>query len=590
MRPPVEYQNFDIQIRQVDDAYNLQLLSSPAGEASAQFVVPFRELELENFILKLRPWRSGARGYNSPELALARDFGTRLFDAAFTGDVRDCFRSSLDQAKSVDCGLRIRLRLSDAPTLCEIPWEFLYSTTLRRFIGHSSDTPIVRYINLPYTVVAAPVTAPLRILVMISSPPEYPSLKSQVEWEKLRDSVSALERRGLVVLERTPVASLGALQDALRRSPCHIFHFIGHGKFDSALGNGVLVLEDSKGQARLVSGHDLGTILHDHTTMRLAVLNACEGARSSRLDPYAGVSQALLQRGVPAVIAMQFEVSDEAALVFSRELYKALAEEYPVDAALTETRKILFADGNGLEWATPVLYMRSPDGRIFDVAKPLPRPLKQYVGFVRDWGRGSIWFRLLQLLRASSPILLFAGLIFMMTQISYLIRVAEHSALQRIDERENFRRGVVDGEYGDAVARTDSAAYVASHARFSPVRFFESDGDMLTPKGGRYSNIFDSSKVRYIAWELGMRFSNPGPPNSADILIEATYELPSGETDEITSTCHLDRGQRETVCIGMAGWSHAGGWSKAGKYVVELKMGSTTIAKGSFAIYRPPLS
>jgi hypothetical protein len=46
-----------------------------------------------------------------------------------------------------------------------------------------------------------------------------------------------------------------------------------------------------------------------------------------------------------------------------------------VDAALVEARKAIFAQDNGLEWGTPVLYLRTVDGRIFDVeSAPVPAP------------------------------------------------------------------------------------------------------------------------------------------------------------------------------------------------------------------------
>jgi hypothetical protein len=109
--------------------------------------------------------------------------------------------------------------------------------------------------------------------------------------------------------------------------------------------------------------------MHDERTLRLAVLNACEGARTSRADPFAGAAQSLVQQGVPAVIAMQFEITDQAAVVFTHEFYAALADSYPVDAALAEARKAIFAQGNDVEWGTPVLTMRAPDGRIFNVER-----------------------------------------------------------------------------------------------------------------------------------------------------------------------------------------------------------------------------
>ena len=99
------------------------------------------------------------------------------------------------------------------------------------------------------------------------------------------------------------------------------------------------------------------------------LLNACEGARASLNDPFSGAAQSLVLKGIPAVIAMQFEVSDEAAIALASGFYAALADDYPVDAALTEARKAVFAAGCAVEWGTPVLYLRAADGRIFDVKR-----------------------------------------------------------------------------------------------------------------------------------------------------------------------------------------------------------------------------
>ncbi len=77
---------------------------------------------------------------------------------------------------------------------------------------------------------------------------------------------------------------------------------------------------------------------------RLAVLNACEGARQSSTDPFSGVAQALVQQGLPAVVAMQFEITDVAAQLFSQDFYAALADNYPIDAALAQARLGVFPD------------------------------------------------------------------------------------------------------------------------------------------------------------------------------------------------------------------------------------------------------
>lgn len=131
----------------------------------------------------------------------------------------------------------------------------------------------------------------------------------------------------------------------------------------------MLLLESEDGRSRLVSGNALGTLLHDHSSLRLALLNACEGARAARSDPFAGVAQQLLRQGIPAVIAMQFEITDKAAIILAREFYDALADGYPVDGALAEARKSIFTAENDIEWGTPVLYLRAQDGNFFDIAR-----------------------------------------------------------------------------------------------------------------------------------------------------------------------------------------------------------------------------
>ncbi|HEX9782153.1 MAG TPA: CHAT domain-containing protein, partial [Opitutaceae bacterium] len=88
-----------------------------------------------------------------------------------------------------------------------------------------------------------------------------------------------------------------------------------------------------------------------------------------------GAAQALVRQQIPAVIAMQFEISDEAAASFAHGFYRAIAEALPVDVALVEARKAMFADGHLVEWGTSVLYTLSPDGHLFDVLPPAaPRP------------------------------------------------------------------------------------------------------------------------------------------------------------------------------------------------------------------------
>ncbi|HET9496686.1 MAG TPA: tetratricopeptide repeat protein [Chloroflexia bacterium] len=379
------YLNFDMQIQRAPEGGYRVHVEAPSGESiRAPFTMPFSDVELENFMLKAGPTRRGVRRADTAEMDTAKRFGEKLYAALFSADVRSALQSSLDQARRNGesgrgrVGVRVRLRLSEVPELSGVPWEYIYNPGLNRFLALSTETPLVRYLDMPERIRPLNVVAPLRVLVMITAPSDYPRLDVRQEWNNLNTAVAPLLEAGLLQLDLLETPTLTGLQRQLRRGDYHVFHFIGHGAFDRKAEDGLLLFEDDEGRGRPVSGQDLALLLHDHSPLRLAVLNACEGALSAADDPFAGVAQSLVQGGLPAVVAMQFEITDRAAIVFAHEFYRALSDGYPVDAAITEARKVLLTEsrGAGLEWGTPVLYMRSPDGRIFDVQAP-PQPVAQ---------------------------------------------------------------------------------------------------------------------------------------------------------------------------------------------------------------------
>jgi tetratricopeptide (TPR) repeat protein len=185
-------------------------------------------------------------------------------------------------------------------------------------------------------------------------------------------------------------ATILALQDRLAEQPYHVLHYMGHGDFDEQTGQGVLLMEDETGQGAMVDGSTLGVLLRDLPAMRLVFLNACETARVTKdkgLDPFAGVAAAMVMAGIPAVVAMQFPISDDAAITFSQKFYPLLARGESVDAAVAEGRRaIRLSEARTMEWGTPVLFMRAPQGVIFQVTEdqrqqvplpPLPEPSEE---------------------------------------------------------------------------------------------------------------------------------------------------------------------------------------------------------------------
>jgi hypothetical protein len=371
----VKYLDFDMSIEAGDVSGVARVIKSPFGEGSSTFAVPFTADQLEEFIHKVGRTRAGTRMIDSPEMVAARDFGRNLYDAVFDGEVGALFQRSVDEADREEKGLRLRLRISDGSTLFEVPWEFLYSNELARFLVLSTSTPLVRFISMPQKVRRLRVAPPLRVLVVVSSPGGFPRLDEEGEMRTLEQATAQLRADGHLDLHLLEEATFAAIRKRLRqgtsqRAPFHVLHFIGHGGFDAESRQGVLVLEDEGGRSRMVSGHDFGMMLHDHRSLRLAILNTCEGGRASRRNPFGGVAQGLVRQGIPAVIAMQFEVTDGAAKIFADEFYTALCDGQPIDAASAEARRAVFTSDNDVEWATPVVYLRSPDGLVFDVKLP----------------------------------------------------------------------------------------------------------------------------------------------------------------------------------------------------------------------------
>ena len=142
----------------------------------------------------------------------------------------------------------------------------------------------------------------------------------------------------------------------------HILHFSGHGVVSGGLG--ALALEKpGSGMTDPLTARQLRGLLN-RMGITLAVLNACETARHNTRDALMGVAQALIREEVPAVIAMQFLVSETVSLMFARRLYEFLFRGDPLEKIVTETRVgiDINADGDSVSWGIPVLFMRAKDG------------------------------------------------------------------------------------------------------------------------------------------------------------------------------------------------------------------------------------
>ena len=91
-----------------------------------------------------------------------QDFGRGLFESLLVGDVRTRYELSLSEARRQGKGLRLKLRIQPSE-LAVLPWEFLYDAERDRYPSLSSNTPLVRYLDLPQPVEPLRVSPPLRV-------------------------------------------------------------------------------------------------------------------------------------------------------------------------------------------------------------------------------------------------------------------------------------------------------------------------------------------------------------------------------------------------------------------------------------------
>ena len=361
----VAYENFDIRIglRRADGHYpvSAESLGGETGEVLRK--LPVDDEDFNDLLEYLRELIA--------EPDDARQFGQQLHEFLFTPEVWNLFTRSLEIAKGKGKkGLRILLRFNlDSPKLNRIPWE--YCTDDRNFLALNNETPVLRY--LPTNRAPSPITVPetVRILVVLANPSGTAELSLDKEKERIEKALAKLVKSNRVEIQVLTNATRRELRRSFRKFDPHILHFSGHGTLNKN-GEGALLLVGDDGNSVEVDADDLMVLLRS-SSVKLVVLSACETAAidedaavRGENPAILGVAPRLVWDGVPAVVGMQFAVPDAMAVQFMQDLYEFLADGEPLDAAVTEARiGAYFDDDESIFWAIPVLFMRAPNGNIW---------------------------------------------------------------------------------------------------------------------------------------------------------------------------------------------------------------------------------
>ena len=364
-----------------DGAFDVRACDQEGAVATSVFSVPLSETDLERAVLQFARGHGASRkatpskpttrdvGGDGPPTMNAEQLGGALADALFQGDVAAAYNHARAHADDRERGLRLSLSLANTPALLSVPWEFLYRAP--RFLASQRRTPLVRLLDAGSLAPPPEIHQQVRILGVVASPTDLAPLDVAQERRRVEQALAVVCESGRVVLDWLEPATPRTLRQNLRDGNYHVLHYVGHSDFTEQ-GTGVLFLEHSEDRRSVPVDDTLfANLLADQRMLRLVVLNSCEGARTTLTDPYAGVATTLVQLGVPAVVAMQFEISDEAAIVFAEELYTNLiSRQDPIDASVAEARKAIYSEVDSVEWATPVLFVRDPEVELFRFEVP----------------------------------------------------------------------------------------------------------------------------------------------------------------------------------------------------------------------------
>jgi len=296
-----------------------------------------------------------------------KEFGQTLYNLIFPESIHTHLHQTEAAGRKENAKLRLRLRVEDK-SIASLPLEFIYRKIGGYYLSINPNTVLSRYLNLqlpPERIRRR--EGPLHMLLILSEPSDQGKFQPDKWDEMFRKALSSQIDSGQLSIDVVKRATSKEIAAALKSRKPDIIQYVGHGEYKNGRGYILLVNEETGKSwpvtddifANLFMGHD------DH--LGLISLTACESAESSAPQAFIGVAPKLVERGTPAVIAMQYSVQIKSAKVFFEDFYASLAARKPVDWAVQSARNAV-SQQFGLdnrEFATPVLYMRAKDGNLF---------------------------------------------------------------------------------------------------------------------------------------------------------------------------------------------------------------------------------
>jgi len=305
-------------------------------------------------------------------------YGQLLADSLFANDVvRATFNQSRSAAQVQEVPLRIRLFIgASAPELHALRWETLHDPQHDTPLFTNETLLFSRYLSsTDWRPARRKPKSSLRALIVIANPAdlvdyqpggnELAPVDVEGEHERAQHSLGDIPSTSLASGGN---ATLNAIIDNLREG-YDILYLVGHG----AMLNGEphLWLEDEAGNSAVTMGSEIITRLRElQKQPTLIVLASCQSAgsghdaRTNDNGSLAPLGPGLAQAGIPAVIAMQGNVSMQTIAEFMPTFFDELQRDGQLDRAMAAARGVV---RNRPDWWMPTLFMRLKSGSIWYV-------------------------------------------------------------------------------------------------------------------------------------------------------------------------------------------------------------------------------
>jgi hypothetical protein len=280
------------------------------------------------------------------------------------------FTQALTSTQSLDYPLRLRVSIgTSASELHSVRWETMRNPLDNTPLCTNENIIFSRYLSsLDWRPVRLRSKGDLSALVFVANPSnltEYDLAVVDVsgEIERARAGLGSIKMQAIPDLSKDEHATIDHLINQLRDNEFDILYLVGHGAI--VKNEPWLWLEDQEGKVSRIPGVQLVTRLKElQKRPRLIVLASCQSAGNNAGDALRALAPRLAEAGIPAVIAMQGNISMQTITDFMPVFFEELRRDGQIDRAIAVARGVV---RDRPDYWMPALFTRLKSGRIWYV-------------------------------------------------------------------------------------------------------------------------------------------------------------------------------------------------------------------------------